>query len=209
MAETIESFVAKLQKEGVEAGRKEAERIKAEAEAEARKTLQDAKNQAESIVKEAEAKAQDILQKGQEELALAARDAVLKLRETLNRALQTLLSAQVKEALSEQQFLRELIRDVVLQYAKQDGAGQTDIKINLRPELQETLGRWVVEELKKAIDGSASIDIRGTLEEAGFEYTVTGGVVEITVDSVVETLSELVGDALREKLDRAVKVAEA
>jgi hypothetical protein len=47
------------------------------------------------------------------------------------------------------------------------------------------------------------IDLRGTLAEAGFAYEIAGGTVEVTVDSVVEVLSEMVGAELRKRVAAA------
>ena len=47
------------------------------------------------------------------------------------------------------------------------------------------------------------MDLRGTLAGAGFEYTVAGATIEVTLDSVVETLTSLVGPELRKVLESA------
>ena len=46
-----------------------------------------------------------------------------------------------------------------------------------------------------------SIILKGHLARAGFEYKVDGGTVEVTPESVVETLKELISPSLRELLD--------
>ena len=48
-----------------------------------------------------------------------------------------------------------------------------------------------------------SSELAGTLKEAGFEYTVGGATVEVTLSSVVESLSEMVSPALRDILAAA------
>ena len=49
-----------------------------------------------------------------------------------------------------------------------------------------------------------TIDLQGTLEAAGFEYTLSGATVEVTLRSVTESICELVGPRLREIIDKAV-----
>ena len=65
---------------------------------------------------------------------------------------------------------------------------------------------WAIGEIgREAGDGAReSIDLKSTLQEAGFEYEVNNAVVEVTLDSVVETLAALVGPRLREIIDRAM-----
>ena len=203
MAETIESFVAKLKAEGVEAGKETAEKLKAEAEGQAKEIVQRAEAQAEKIVADARAEAESVLSRSRTELELAARDATLKLRAALSRALGAVLLHEVKERLSDADFLKELIREVVLQYVRADAEGAGSVEIALPPDMKDRLSAWAVGELKKAAGKGAAVDLKATLGQAGFEYTVSGGTVEVTADAVVETLRELVGASLRETLERA------
>ncbi|HET6441706.1 MAG TPA: hypothetical protein VFH53_04950, partial [Phycisphaerae bacterium] len=116
MAETIEAFVAKLQTEGVEAGRLEAKKLVTEAQRKAQQILEDAKEQAEKTLAEAKAKAEAEAEKTQAELRLAARDTVLRLRDTLSGLMGTVLNHAAGEALSDGKFLRQLIHDMALEY---------------------------------------------------------------------------------------------
>ena len=50
------------------------------------------------------------------------------------------------------------------------------------------------------------IDLRGTLAESGFTYEIAGGTVEVTADSVVEVLSEMVGSELRKRVVEAAQM---
>ena len=92
MAETIETFVAKLQAEGVEAGKQQAQALREEAEKQAKDTLDQAGKQAEKIIAEAKTQAQEILARGKTDLELAARDAALRLQQAIERALASLLA---------------------------------------------------------------------------------------------------------------------
>ena len=47
-----------------------------------------------------------------------------------------------------------------------------------------------------------SFDLHGMLESVGFEYKVSGATVEVTIDSVVQTLKGLVGPELDRKSTR-------
>ena len=91
MAESIETFVAKLQNEGVQAGREEADKIIADAKKQAEQIVADAQDQSEKTIANANAEAENILSRGKTELSLAARDAVLRLQETLGKCLQAIL----------------------------------------------------------------------------------------------------------------------
>ncbi|MDP6545539.1 MAG: hypothetical protein QGH60_16270 [Phycisphaerae bacterium] len=206
MAESIETFVAKLQNEGVEAGRQEAESIVSGAKTEAEKTIADAQSQADKIIAQAKADAENLLSRGQIELSLAARDAVLRLQETLSKSLQTILRYQAGETLQDVDFLGTVLHELILLYAQDELAVKSGISINVAPELRQKLADWAVKEIGQ--DRLANIgihmDLHGTLASAGFEYSVAGATIEVTLDSVVETLGGLVGPELRKVLESAV-----
>jgi vacuolar-type H+-ATPase subunit H len=204
MAETVESFVAKLRQQGVEAGREAAEQHLAKARKEADAILADARAQAEKILADAKAQAAAAQAKGRTDMELAARDIALGLREALSRAVREILAAATRRQLADPQFLGNLIRDVVLQYVRADLGKQSSIRIDLSPEMRTRLAEWAIALLHQPELVGASIDLRGALAQEGFEYQADGANVEVTVESVVESLSELVNPALREMLQHAL-----
>lgn len=205
MGETIEAFVEKLQADGVDAGQAAAERIRTEAEQQARQIIAEARAQAKQIIAEAEAECERTRLRSETELRLAARDAVVKLRETLERALRGALSAGVDQQLNDEGFLRELLRDLVSQYVKLDIEGAGAIQINVSKEMQQRLASWAIETVRAVHDAHGpAVDLHGTLTSAGFEYTIGEGTTEITVESVVNVLSDLVSAELCEILAGAV-----
>jgi len=205
MAESIETFVAKLQSEGVDAGRQEADAILANAKTEAEKVVADAKDQADKIIAQAKTDAENLLTRGKTELSLASRDAVLSLQETLSKSLQAILRDKTGETLQDVNFLGKVLHELILMYAKNELAAKGGISINVSPELRQQLADWAINEIgQDRLDNiGIHMNLKGTLATAGFEYTATGATVEVTLDSVVETLSSLVGPELRKVLESA------
>ncbi len=208
MAETIQSFVTKLQQEGVEAGEKQADQLRRQAQKDADKIIADAEQQARKIVDEAKQEARQYVERSQTELNLAARDTVLKLRDSLNRALQSVVRAGTQETLDSVDFLGKVLHEVVTSYAHSDREGTDQIRISVKPELRDQLVDWALGEIgKERVEETRKhigIDLKGTLKQSGFEYTCAGATVEVTLDSVVEMLCEMVSPKLRETLDHAV-----
>jgi V/A-type H+-transporting ATPase subunit E len=205
MPESIESFVAKLQTEGVEAGKQAAEKVKADAQAEAEKVVADARQQAEKIQADAEAKAKETQERTKTELSLAARDTVLKLRDSLGRGLSGLLAEGVKENLEDEGLLRDVLREMILLYAKADAEQAGAVTVTVSDEMQGKLSDWAKSELAQALSGrNAKVDLKGGLAQAGFEYEVDGATVEVTLDAVVEVLSEMLSDPVREILQQGL-----
>jgi V/A-type H+-transporting ATPase subunit E len=204
MAETIEAFVAKLRQEGVEGGREAAQKHLAKARQEADAILADARAQARKILSDAQAQAEASQAKARTDLELAARDITLRLRDSLSRAVRQVLAAGAKEQLADPEFLGGLLREIVLEYVEADIAKNSSFRITVTPEMRERLAQWALARLRQPELGGVSIDLKGTLAQDGFEYRAEGAGIEVTVDSVVEALAELVNPALREMLAHAM-----
>ena len=197
MAQTIETFIDRLQSDGVEAGRAAAEKIRAEAEAEARQIVEQAEQKAKRRIEEAEAESEKIRQRTETELRLAARDAVSGLQESLVRALRGVLSGAVREKLQETEFLAQLLREIVMQYVAADLEGEPSIEINVSEPMRHQLIQWAIKTLHKDLTTKTNLELHGTLGGPGFELTVADGTIEVTVESVVEVLAGLVGPEVR------------
>ena len=204
MAHTLESLVDRLQADGVEAGREAAERIRNEAQEKADQLVRDAEAEAKRIVTTAEAESEQILIRTRSDLKLAARDTVARLGEALERAMTAVLFQAVSQKLENTDFLAELIKDVVGRYAQADADGETSVAINVSEPMRERLTHWVIETFHEGSKKNGiSLDLHGSLSDAGFEYQVTDGTVEITTESVVQLLSEIVTAELRKLLASA------
>lgn len=198
MAQTLEAFVERLRADGVEAGREEAEKLLADADRRAQQLIADAEKQAAKIVAGAEAESERIRERSSTELALAGRDTLNQLRDALGRALSAVLVGGVRSKLEDAEFLSGLIREVVLQYAASDLAGESTMTLNVSDEMRSRLADWAIQTFHKdPQQRKFCVDLRGTLAEAGFSYRLGDGTVEVTTESVVAVLSELVSPELR------------
>jgi V/A-type H+-transporting ATPase subunit E len=205
MADTIESFVARLQADGLDEGRKQAEQIKKQAAQDAAAIVKAARDQADRILADARRESHNLLERGRTELQLACRDTLLRLRDALGQAVTAVLSAGTEKTLRDVELIGRILHEVVLTYAKADIDGDRRIMINVQPEMREQLVNWALTEIKQErVEGlDTSIDLRGSLKTAGFEYALSGAKVEVTRDSVVQVLRELIGPRLREIMDKA------
>ncbi len=206
MSDTIESFVEKLQKDGVDAGQVEASKLLDGAKAEAEKVLSDAKTQAESITGDARAEAERIVKQGKDELALAGRDTLLRLHEVIVRAIRTILDGAVEAQMKDKEFLSNLIREVVVQYAQKDAEGDRPIEVRVVDEMLDALTSWAAGEMAGHGKGTTpDVALVGGLKAAGFEYSSSGGTVEVTPESVAAVLSGMVSPRLQEMIAREAK----
>ncbi len=210
MSDTIESFVAKLQSEGVDAGRQEAAKLVEQAKADAERIIADAQSQAQKTAAEAGTAAQATLERGKTELKLAARDIALKLQETLAKGLDAAIQQAVGKTLDDTAFIGTLLHEIVLIYAKDLHQHKDVMTINVPEDKRQQLKDWAMAEIgQQAVEGVRGVfDLRTTLAEAGFEYTVGGRTVEVTTSSVTTALAELLTPALRDILSEAMKDTE-
>ena len=204
MTETIESFVAKLQSEGVDAGRKQADLIAAEAQSRADRIGQEATQQAEKIIADAQAEAANIKARSLSELELAGRDIVLRLQDSLTGAMSAVIAAKAKTNLDDVNFLGKVLHDLIKLYAQANLPGE-QVSINVPEEMRGQLIDWAMSELGKvAVDGHHGIlDLKGTLAESGFTYNIDGATVEVTLSSVTQALVEMVEPSLHEMILKA------
>jgi vacuolar-type H+-ATPase subunit E/Vma4 len=204
MPETIESFVTRLQNEGIQAGAAAAEKIRSDAEREARQLIEAAENQARKIVEDAKTEGQKTRARTETELHLAARDAVGRLQETLSRVLRDMLLASVREPLNDPDFLKGILHEIVQRFIIADIEQKGSLIVNLSAENQGRLARWAIEEMCKKTPGRQVV-LKGALSSAGFEYTTGDGTIEVTPDSVVEVLTSLIGPELRRMITQATE----
>ena len=65
--------------------------------------------------------------------------------------------------------------------------------------MQRKLADWAIAMLHKpGEDRKLSFELHGALSTAGFEYKLSGGTVEVTPESVVQVLSQIVTPQLQE-----------
>ena len=203
MVQTIEAFVNRLQTDGVEAGQAEAEKIRVRAEQQARRGWRRPPSRRNGSIAQAQAESETIRVRAETELKLAARDTVVRLQEALTAPCRPCCLTRCAEKLDDADFLGGLIRDVVQRYVDADAAGSGPIAVNVSEQMRQRLLSGTVAAFRPDAPAVKSIDLRGTLAEAGFAYEIAGGTVEVTVDSVVEVLSEMVGSELRKRVAAA------
>lgn len=205
MSTALEELVAKLHAEGVESGRAEARRLVEEARREAEAVRRRAEEEAAAIVAGARGEAAALRERTETELRLAARDAVVGLRASLARSLESVLRHGGTPVLSDAGVVRELLTAVVGEHARAEASGARRLEIRVPEALRERLEEWSLGELAALVrEGGLEVDVRGGVEGCGFEYRVGATSVEVTVDSVVELLRELVRPGLLAALQDGV-----
>ena len=123
---------------------------------------------------------------------------MLRLCEAISKVFEAVIRAAMERELADVEFIRELVHDVVMQYARADSESDSVMVINVTEDARRQLAHWAIHGLREGLKGSSvHVDVQGSLRDAGFEYRISDGTVEVTVDSLTATLSELVRPQLR------------
>ncbi len=200
MPTNLESFVKTLESEGVDAGRKAAQKIEAEAHRNADQIIAQGKAQAEQIIEKANSEAKTIKSRMESSLELAARDAVLMLRQRISEQLQTLLQLHVEKTLGNNEILIDILRQVIPAYAKAS-ADKQKLEINISSNLQSNLLEGTLQELSNSLrQQNVEVDVKHNLAKAGFEFKIEGSTIEVSTESVTQMLSEMIDPDLQKFL---------
>jgi V/A-type H+-transporting ATPase subunit E len=207
MPANIESFVKTLESEGVEAGKRAADRIKAKAREQATDIVAEAKKQAEQIISDAQSEADKVKTRMNSSLELATRDAIFQLREKLAEQLRILLELNVEKALNDEETLSHVLREVIPLYAKADAEGTIVTEINVSQNLKSRVLESALRELSHSLkDQNVQVNAKHNLAKSGFEYKVEGSTVEVSTESVSALLSEMIDPELQQFLEKAAQV---
>jgi len=209
MPTNIESFVKTLESEGVDAGKKAAMKIEAEAREKADEINAEAKETAKQIIAEAQAEAEKVKVRMNSSLELAVRDTIFLLREKLGLQLKDILKLNVEKALNDEETLLHVLREVIPAYAKANTENKLTTEINIsnntKSRLLETSLRDLAHSLKNQ---NVQLDINYNLAKEGFEYKIEGSTVEVSTDSVTSLLAEMIDPGLQQFLEKAANAKD-
>lgn len=204
MPTNIESFVRTLESEGVDAGRKAAEKIEAEAKKKAEQIISGAKETSQQIIADAQAEAEKVKTRMNSSLELAARDAVFLLREKLSQQLELILKLNVDKTLNDEETLLPVLREVIPAYAKAVTKDGLTTKVSISNDLKSRLLETALRELAHSLrDQNVQMDVDHSLAKSGFEYKIEGSTVEVSTASVTSLLTEMIDPELQQFLERA------
>ena len=202
MPTNIESFVKTLESEGLNAGKKAAQKIEAEAKEKAEQIISEAKETSNQIIADAQAEAEKVQARMKSSLELATRDGILLLREKLSQQLEIILKVNVEKALNDEETLVHVLREVIPASAKAHTKTEMNLSNALKSRLLETTLRELARSLKNE---DVQMDVSHRLAKSGFEYKIEGSTVEVSTDSVTSLLAEMIDPELQQFLSKTEK----
>ena len=190
MAEQLNEFLEKIQKEAVGKAAEQAEQKLAQAKAEADKIVSDARAEAEKIIAEAEAKAKQFAENGEKTLRFASRDVLTYTRQELENLLRKVFAEQAAEILK-----LEDIKPIILKLAA-NCEGDVVIEVPEGSDVEKLQNYFMSELAGKAKGGVKVCPVKGL--KAGASVVSVNGDLKIELSD--ETLVELLSSQLSPKL---------
>lgn len=166
MQNKLQELTDKLYNEGLSKGKQEAEQMKANAKNEAAQIIAQAKEQAQEILAKAQADAAELKSKSENDVKMAAQQAFTAVKKQIENAIiAKAVAAPVKGAVSEVEFMKEIIKAVVSAFnpANSDSVA---LELILPAEKQKELDAFAQQSLSKIC--TAGIDVQ-------FSKAVQGG----------------------------------
>ena len=188
----LQELTQKLYQEGLSKGKAEGESILEKAIAEAEEIVKKAREEAEALILKAEKEAADHKAKVEGDVKMAAIQAIQATRSRIeNLIVAKMTDAPVKQALSDETYLKEIISAVARNFSAQESC---DIVLVLPETLRDSLEPFISGELGK---------VRGKGVEASFSKKIAGGFKigpkdgSYFISMTDETFSALIGEYLR------------
>ncbi|MBO7447690.1 hypothetical protein J6U78_05090 [bacterium] len=183
MAEQLNEFLEKIQKEAVDKAAEQAEQKLSQAKAEADKILSDARAEAEKIISEAEAKAKQFAENGEKTLRFASRDVLTYTRQELENLLKKVFAEKSSEILK-----LEDIKPIILKLAA-NCEGDVVIEVPEGSDVEKLQQYFMSELAGKAKGGVKVCPVKG-LKAGASVVSVNGDLkIELSDETIVELLS--------------------
>lgn len=185
MAQDLQQLLDKIQRDGVDKAKTEADRLIDEARAQARAILESARAEAAKITSAARAEAEAFEHRAEETMRQSARDTLLNVERSVTALFSNLLLKEVNTALESTDLVAGLAAEAVRAYL----AGKTSVEVAASSKLAEVLRARLASEAASGVtvvtDETLGTGFRVRLANGRIEHTFTGAAV---ADSLAKQL---------------------
>lgn len=177
MTQELQPILEKIQRDGIEKAREEADKIIADAQKKADELFKSSQEKAEKLSEQARQEAEAFTQRAEETLRQVARDTVIQVEKTVTALFTNLLLTEVNQALAQEPVVTELAQAAVKNYLN----GKEPVELAAGEKLAETLRAKLAAEAKNGLeiltDKTAASGFRVRLSEGRIEHSFTGDAV--------------------------------
>lgn len=176
----MDQLIASLKTEGIDAAKKEAEKILANALEQAEKIVIEAEKKREQLLVEARQEADAIINKGENALRQAGRDYSISVRNELLYIFHTVLEAETRKA-----FTPDLMKSAILKVIENIGS---EVELRLAPDISKELAEHVHDRLQSSDKTVTMIEDNSVLNGFSVVQKDQGWHYDITPEEVAEVL---------------------
>jgi V/A-type H+-transporting ATPase subunit E len=194
MTQDLQQLLEKIQRDGVEKAKAEADKIVADARVKAKAAIDEAHAEAAKIKSAARQEAEAFEHRAEETVHQAARDTLLNVEKAVTALLVKLLRQDVNAALNDRAFVAGLAADAVHAYL----SGNDAVTVDASAQLADTLRAKLV---GLAADGVTVVTDENT--GAGFRIKLANGRVEH--DFTGAAIADVLAKGLRPRLAALLK----
>ena len=179
MTQDLQQLLEKIQREGVDKARAEADRIVEQANQQAREIVSQARSEATRLLAASRQEAEAFEHRAKETIRQAARDTALAVERAVTDRLTRLLAGEVADALRQPDAVSRLALEAVRAYL----SGQETVEVATTAALADALRARLAAEARDSAgitittDDAASAGFRVRLDQGRIEHAFTGQAV--------------------------------
>ena len=184
----LQILLEQLNKEGIERGKAEANRIISKASKKADKIVLEAEQKAKEIEQQMQYKVQEMERTLQENLKLATRDFLIHLKLAIEQDMfHTGLSTKLQNALSDPNLLKKVIFNLSRSILEHTDSTE-DLSLFLSPKIANAIAENLVAEIAEKLSRGMTVKLLAD-ESAGFRIGIEGEnfVWDFTEESLAKT----------------------
>lgn len=177
MTQDLQQLLEKIQKDGVDKAKAEAEKIVGEARAQAKTLVENAQAEAAKIKAAARQEAEAFERRAEETVRQSARDTVLGVEKAVTALLTRLLLDEVNAAMAKPELAASLAADAVRAYLDGKGTIELSAAKPLADHLRATLAANAAQGVSVVTDEATGTGFRVRLANGRIEHAFTGAAV--------------------------------
>lgn len=186
----LQQLIETLKKQGVESGEETSRRIVEEAKREAEAIVSRAKATAADIIERAEREAENRMRQLQSSMEIAASQFVTNLKRAIeDRFLVVPLKKSIRNALEQTEFLQELIRIAVTEFARSRGGSEWLVAVP--PDQREKLEDFVADLARVEAGGESPTGVSLSIEGVPFGFMISPSDGKVRLDFTDEAFLAL------------------
>ena len=177
MTQDLQQLLDKIQRDGVDKAKSEADKILGQANAQAHALLANAKEEAARTIANARHEAEAFERRAEETIRQSARDTMLTVEKSVTALLTQLLVADVNAALNSTELTAHLAQEAVRAYLSNKSAVEVAAAATLADALRAKLAAEAVSGVTIVTDETTGAGFRVRLANGRIEHNFTGAAV--------------------------------